>query len=370
MTGVNVYEAALARIRWVFDEFPEVVINSSGGKDSTVVVHLALKVAEEKGRLPLKVMWIDQEHEYRATVEYQRKLFALPGVEPYWYQIPFRLFNATSPDNPWHDCWDEAHPEDWARAKEPGAITVNDFGDDRFTKLLDAVGDRLAPGGAVLTGVRAEESPTRRFGLMTYPSYKWVTWGRKTAPGHNHQVLHPIYDWTFGDVWHAIAVNGWDYCTIYDDQYRYGVPTKMMRVSNYHHETAVHNLLWLQEIEPDTWEKATKLPGVNTAGMIQDDFWVHDLPFMFRSWREYRDYLIEHITPEEHRAKFHHKFALIEKRLHWMDPDDLAHKEVQTVLANDTEMTKMDSVEAAAYQKRSQQINEQERQARAAATQA
>ena len=28
----NVYEAALRRVRWLFDEFPVVVVNVSGGK--------------------------------------------------------------------------------------------------------------------------------------------------------------------------------------------------------------------------------------------------------------------------------------------------------------------------------------------------
>ena len=41
----NVYEAAKERIRFVYEEFKNVIVNFSGGKDSTTVLHLALEVA-------------------------------------------------------------------------------------------------------------------------------------------------------------------------------------------------------------------------------------------------------------------------------------------------------------------------------------
>ena len=65
----NVFDAALDRIRWIFDEFDEVVVNVSGGKDSTVVWELCRIVAKEKGRLPLKTLFADQEAEWQATID-------------------------------------------------------------------------------------------------------------------------------------------------------------------------------------------------------------------------------------------------------------------------------------------------------------
>lgn len=93
--GKNVLEAALDRMRWIFREFPHVVVAFSGGKDSTVVLNLAIQVARELGRLPVTTMWIDQEAEWRAVVDYAREVMHRPEVRPWWFQMPMRISNST-----------------------------------------------------------------------------------------------------------------------------------------------------------------------------------------------------------------------------------------------------------------------------------
>ena len=100
----NVFDAALDRIRWIFDEFDEVVVNVSGGKDSTVVWELCRIVAKEKGRLPLKTLFVDQEAEWQATIDIIQYMMECPDIEPLWYQVPFKLFNATSVEEHWLQC--------------------------------------------------------------------------------------------------------------------------------------------------------------------------------------------------------------------------------------------------------------------------
>ncbi len=89
----NVLEAARARTARLFDEFPVVMVASSGGKDSTCVMHLALEEAEKRGRLPLRVFFVDQEAEWDCTVEYMRKVRDMPGIALEWLQIPFKLLS-------------------------------------------------------------------------------------------------------------------------------------------------------------------------------------------------------------------------------------------------------------------------------------
>ena len=43
----NVFEEALNRIRFVFDNCDDIIVSMSGGKDSTVVFNLAMIVAKE-----------------------------------------------------------------------------------------------------------------------------------------------------------------------------------------------------------------------------------------------------------------------------------------------------------------------------------
>ena len=157
----NVFDEALDRIRLIYDEFPEVIVSFSGGKDSTIILELAKIVAREKGRLPVPVFWLDQECEFASTAEYVKTVMYDPEVKPLWYQIPFRLQNATSANELWLNCWGEG--EEWVREKDPISIQENTFGIDRFVALMEGIVSQTYPDTSVaaLTGVRAEESPTR-----------------------------------------------------------------------------------------------------------------------------------------------------------------------------------------------------------------
>jgi predicted phosphoadenosine phosphosulfate sulfurtransferase len=339
----TVYDAAKKRIRWLIHEFDgKIAVSTSGGKDSTVVAELAIEVAREESCLPVTMVWLDQECEYQATAEYQRRMADRPETDFRWYQIPFNLYNATNHDEPWLHVWGEG--EEWVREKESDSIHENIFirpdgtTVDRFKELLIAI--NTAIGGAFLTGVRSEESPTRRAFLITNPGYKWVTWvtqGQGHGRGH-YWLFHPIYDWSYRDVWKAILDNDWTYNVHYDRQFRLGTPTNKMRVSNYHHETALDALFNLQEFEPETWEKATKrLMGISTAGHIgRKDWQPKELPYMFASWWEYLDYLIDNlVTVEEYQRTFRGRAAALATSLPWVSREQIAREMVRAVIGND-----------------------------------
>ena len=347
----NVHEAALERIRYLFDEFENVVVSMSGGKDSTVVFELALQVAKEKNRLPLPVAWLDQELEFQATADYMKDVMYREDVKPLWYQIPFNLVNATTNDeNYFTMAWGEG--VEWVREKDP--LSIKDpVGSDRFYEMFPAILNSLYPKqkACYLTGVRGEENPARAVGATNAATYKWVTWGKVSNKKNEQYTFHPIYDWSYRDVWKAIHDYDWQYNTHYDAMYRYGVPVSKMRVSNYHHEAALQAIFYLQEIEPETYEKATqRLSGIDAAGKAgKADYFVKELPFMFMSWTEYRNYLVDNLIQEDKlKLKFSTRFKKMDDiYLGEVSEEQMCKVQINSILAHDEDMVKLDNWERA-----------------------
>lgn len=349
----DVLTAARKRIAWLFDEFPQVVVCFSGGKDSCVVLNLTLEEAERRGRLPVPVMWIDQEAEWQATVDYVQTVMEDPRVQPLWFQMPMRLFNATSAEEPWLGCWNPEDEARWMRQKWPQAVTENPTDTDRFAELFPALIRHYYPNTPVATigGVRAEESPARAMGVTMQATYKWATWGTISDRKRGHYNFYPIYDWGYRDVWKAIHSSGWTYCDIYNKMYQYGYHVQDMRVSNLHHETATKHLRFLQEIEPATWNRLVyRLRGINTVKHLQQVALepVKTLPPMFATWAEYRDHLLKYlITDDDKREGFARKFAKLDVKYARMRSQERRHKaEIGSILANDFEFTKLGNWEA------------------------
>lgn len=349
-TSRSVWDAALERMRWIFDNFEEVTVNFSGGKDSTCCLHLALQVAEERGALPLNVMWIDQEVEWRNVVEYVRSVMNDQRVKPYWLQVPFRLFNATSHTDQWLECWKEGGP--WLRPKEPNSIHENELGTDRFAEMFKGYARRYFPDKShcCIGGVRADESPARKAGLTNYETFRGKTWGNKEDAKRNHYTMYPIYDWTYRDVWKAIHDNGWPYCKLYDYQYQHGVDVRSMRVSSVHHETAINSLKYMHEVEPDTWAEMVKRTGAsNAVAQCPAAYSLpKELPAAFSDWQEYRDYLLENlVTDQEVKEKFKKSFKQQEALWKPVILEKLWKCHVAAVLVNDYHGTKYSSFRTA-----------------------
>ena len=348
----NVYIAAIKRIEYLFSEFDNVVVGFSGGKDSTVTLNLALEVATKLNRLPLKVIFVDQEAEWQGTIDYVKKVMYDKRVEPMWFQMPMVITNNASSYNRYAYCWNEDEKDKWIHTKDPISIKENNYGTIRFHELFEAIfkGEFADTKSCYLSGVRTEEAPKRFVALTHSLTYKYITWGRILNKKHNHYTFYPLYDWSYTDVWKYINSNGIEYNKVYDEMYRHGVSVSNMRISNLHHETAIQVLLLVQQIEPQTWNKIVdRIDGASSVKHIKTNSFAcpKELPYMFNSWEEYANHLVKNIIQEDKNQKLIQK-VIDGKRDIYVDKaiNQKFYKElINTILSSDWDLTKIANFE-------------------------
>lgn len=310
----NVFEQALERIEYLFNTYDEVIVGCSGGKDSTVCLELTIMVARKLNKLPIKVFWLDQEVEWQATEDYMSWVMHRKEVIPYWYQFEFDFTNSASAKHNFLKIWDESKSNEWIRPKSDISIKVNPTKYNRFHDIMDGLNHCLMKKDtrmcAFISGIRAEENVRRAY-LQSGCKMGFIT-SNKNEEKRRFVRAFPIINWTSIDVWTAIAKNNWKYNEIYDKQYQYGYSSRGMRVSSLIHETSWRCLYKVQELEPKTYEKIVKrVHGVSTISHMNDigvETIPKTLPYMFKDWKEYRDYLLIHLVQPKYWELFKHRW--------------------------------------------------------------
>ena len=125
----NVYDAAIERIKFTFDNFERIYLSFSAGKDSTVMLHLVMDEAIKRNR-KIGLLIVDLEGQYKLTIEHMTECVKMyqSHLQVYWVCLPIHLRNAVSVFEPFWLCWDKERRKDCIREYPKNAITdINYF---------------------------------------------------------------------------------------------------------------------------------------------------------------------------------------------------------------------------------------------------
>lgn len=300
----NVYEAALERTRYIYSMFDHVAVSFSGGKDSTAVLHIALQVAKETGRLPLHVFFFDEEAIHPPTIEYVDRIRQRDDISLDWYCLQAKHRNACSQASPWWHCWDDDCPDLWVRPMpEHGISSHPEF---RKGMTIPDISPRLFPSSlgqvCVLTGMRSQES-IRRYRIVA--NKRNENFLQAHTENGNVRKGHPIYDWDSNDVWRLVAHKALDYNRTYDILDKTGLYEDYLgqRVCPPFGEEPLRGLWIYAQCWPEMWHKMlARVPGVATAWRYANTALYSvaiDSPPMGLTWKQYAQVLADNFAGKE-----------------------------------------------------------------------
>jgi 3'-phosphoadenosine 5'-phosphosulfate sulfotransferase (PAPS reductase)/FAD synthetase len=279
----NVLDAAKERIKYTFDHFEKITVSFSGGKDSTVMLHLVMDEAIKRNK-KVGLLFIDLEGQYKLTIDHILECYKLyeDYIEPYWVCLPIHLRNAVSVYETFWMCWDDKKKESWVREMPKEIEVIKDYNyfpffheGMEFEEFVPEFGKWYANGEdcAVFVGIRTDESLNR---YRTISSKYKKTYNNKlytTQVIDNCYNVYPIYDWKTQDLWIYHAKNKkLPYNRLYDLMYKAGLTIHQMRICQPYGDDQRRGLWLFHLIEPETWARVVaRVNGANSGALYVND---------------------------------------------------------------------------------------------------
>jgi len=266
----DVLTLARERVAHTFDLFDTVSVSFSGGKDSTACLHLALDEATKRNRLPLDVIFLDEEAIPWQTVEYVARCMDRPDIRLRWYCTPVKHRNGCSHKEPWWYVWDPRIPEKWVRPYPTERAWPDPKGFKHGMTWPDMAGlcyppDEFGTVGVIM-GIRGQESLTRQRAVSHRVDDNYLIPYNELTSRKNVTKSYPIYDWCTEDVWTYPNKMGYDYNRAYDLLEKAGLDHHAQRCAPPFGEEPMRGLWTFKVCFPEIWDKMhNRVPGAATA---------------------------------------------------------------------------------------------------------
>ncbi len=269
-TGQNVYSALQERLKFIFEEFDNIFVSFSGGKDSGILLNITLDFQQKYyPNKKIGVFHQDFEAQYAVTTEYVERTFERIKdiVDPYWVCLPMATRTALSSYQMFWYPWDDTKEACWCRPMPQHPYVINLQNNPMTTYHYRMHQEDLAKQfgrwyrhthndkkTVCLLGIRADESLQRYSGFLNkkygYDGECWISKQFKDV-----WAASPLYDWSHADVWHAYAKFDYDYNRLYDMYYMAGLKPDQMRVASPFNDYAKDSLHLYRVLDPEMWAK-------------------------------------------------------------------------------------------------------------------
>jgi predicted phosphoadenosine phosphosulfate sulfurtransferase len=316
----------MQRIRILFEEFDNIYVSFSGGKDSGVMLNLCIQyIRENRLKRKIGVFHMDYEIQYQETIRYVDRTLQENAdiLDIYRVCLPFKVTTCTSMYQVYWRPWDDDCKDFWVRDMPQGSYRKTDFPfyspdmwDSEFYILFARWYHLLknAKKTCCLVGIRTQESSHRWqtiYSERRYQMYHKLKWTRRISKDIYNAYI--IYDWLTTDVWIANGRFSWDYNRLYDLYYQAGVPLEKQRVASPFLLAAQESLQLYRAIDPDMWGKMIcRVNGVNFTALYGHTSAVAQKNVTLppnHTWESYMHFLLSTL-PEKIRQNYQRKLSV------------------------------------------------------------
>lgn len=345
-TDKDVLSASLERFEIMFNEFDNMYLSVSGGKDSSVMLQLAARVARKLNK-KFSVLYIDLESQYKATIQHVEELINETDdvVERfYWCALPLSLRNAVSVIQPKWICWDEKDKHKWVRPMPKNKHVVNEHNYPKewtwfkrgmeFEEFIlyfaewfnEQHGGKTAAG----IGIRSNESFNRFTTIISekkvrYKDYGWTTKVKLGTRHLNVYNFYPLYDWETEDIWGAVSKLDLKYNYIYELMYKNGLSIHEQRLCQPYGDDQRNGLDQFRALEPETWEKVlNRVHGVNFGNIYARTSLLGNIKSEKpdgMTWEQYAVFLLESLGLYAPELRDHY-YKKIKTFMEWYEKEE------------------------------------------------